>query len=81
MQAQTLPGMQSTLSFEDIAPRQTSSRRVAAAAFYHCLGKPLSFMLLLVNRLSCGLNLALATKDLMTVKQELSYGDLSVRIK
>ena len=42
MLLQALPGTD-TLSFDDVAPRaQTASgaemRRVAAAAFYHCLG-------------------------------------------
>ena len=38
MQVQGLSGNQTTLSFNDVVPSQTSSRRVAAAAFHHCLG-------------------------------------------
>ncbi|KAH8120144.1 Rec8 like protein-domain-containing protein [Phellopilus nigrolimitatus] len=38
MQLQALPGNQSTLDFSDIVPSATSSHRVAAAAFHHCLG-------------------------------------------
>jgi hypothetical protein len=37
MQHQTLPGGRD-LTFETVVPRMTSTRHVAAAAFYHCLG-------------------------------------------
>ncbi|THH03827.1 hypothetical protein EW145_g5973 [Phellinidium pouzarii] len=37
MQVQTLPDIQSTLEFTDVVPSATSSRKVAAAAFHHCL--------------------------------------------
>ncbi|KAL5534409.1 hypothetical protein ACEPAG_871 [Sanghuangporus baumii] len=37
MQAQGLSGNRTTLGFNDVVPAQTSSRRVAAAAFHHCL--------------------------------------------
>ncbi|KAL5495434.1 REC8 [Sanghuangporus weigelae] len=37
MQAQGLSGNRTTLDFNDVVPAQTSSRRVAAAAFHHCL--------------------------------------------
>ncbi|KAL5519112.1 REC8 [Sanghuangporus vaninii] len=37
MQAQGLSGNRITLDFNDVVPTQTSSRRVAAAAFHHCL--------------------------------------------
>lgn len=38
MQIQGLPGNQTILGFNDIAPPATSTRRVAASAFHHCLG-------------------------------------------
>ncbi|EJD04134.1 uncharacterized protein FOMMEDRAFT_155258 [Fomitiporia mediterranea MF3/22] len=38
MQAQVLPSGQTSLAFSDVVPSTTSSRRVAAAAFHHCLG-------------------------------------------
>ncbi|KAK0465040.1 Rec8 like protein-domain-containing protein [Desarmillaria tabescens] len=37
MQFQTLPDFSNDLSFDAIAPPATSTRHVAAAAFYHCL--------------------------------------------
>ncbi|KAJ7786295.1 Rec8 like protein-domain-containing protein [Mycena metata] len=37
MQLQGLPGSASDLSFDAIVPMATSTRHVAAAAFYHCL--------------------------------------------
>ncbi|OCH96110.1 hypothetical protein OBBRIDRAFT_718943 [Obba rivulosa] len=37
MQLQTFPGSASTLSLDDVIPRATSTKRVAASAFYHCL--------------------------------------------
>lgn len=40
MQFQTLPAAKA-LTFEDVVPRVTSTRHVAAAAFYHCLGTQL----------------------------------------
>ncbi|KAF7339482.1 RNA cytidine acetyltransferase [Mycena sanguinolenta] len=37
MQLQSLPGSVSDLSFDAVVPMATSTRHVAAAAFYHCL--------------------------------------------
>ncbi|KAJ6519804.1 hypothetical protein C8R45DRAFT_36285 [Mycena sanguinolenta] len=37
MQLQGLPGSVSDLSFDAVVPMATSTRHVAAAAFYHCL--------------------------------------------
>ncbi|KLO17000.1 hypothetical protein SCHPADRAFT_926107 [Schizopora paradoxa] len=37
IQLQSLPGMHTSLSFDDVVPRETSTKRVAAAALYHCL--------------------------------------------
>ncbi|CAK5280528.1 unnamed protein product [Mycena citricolor] len=41
MQQQGLPGTAKDLSFDGVVPMDTSTRHVAAAAFYHCLGKPM----------------------------------------
>lgn len=38
MQLRAFPNPEMELSFDDMVPKATSSRRVAAAAFYHCLG-------------------------------------------
>ncbi|KAJ7244785.1 hypothetical protein B0H12DRAFT_802877 [Mycena haematopus] len=37
MQLQGLPNSVSELSFDAVVPMATSTRHVAAAAFYHCL--------------------------------------------
>ncbi|KAJ7783773.1 Rec8 like protein-domain-containing protein [Mycena maculata] len=42
MQLQGLPSSVADLSFDAVVPKDTSTRHVAAAAFYHCLGKGLS---------------------------------------
>jgi hypothetical protein len=39
MQLQTIHRPQDGLAFTNVAPRETSTRHVAAAAFYHCLGE------------------------------------------
>jgi meiotic recombination protein REC8, fungi type len=41
MQYQSLevnPGSAVQLTFDDIVPKTTSTRHIAAAGFYHCLG-------------------------------------------
>jgi len=38
MQLKAFPSATAELSFDDMVPKATSTRRVAAAAFYHCLG-------------------------------------------
>ena len=38
MQYQTLPKPNGQLTFETVVPNLSSTRHVAAAAFYHCLG-------------------------------------------
>ncbi|KAJ7634291.1 hypothetical protein DFH06DRAFT_1003827 [Mycena polygramma] len=37
MQIQSLPNSVADLSFDAVVPTATSTRHVAAAAFYHCL--------------------------------------------
>ena len=38
MQLRANPSANAELAFDDVVPKATSTRRVAAAAFYHCLG-------------------------------------------
>ncbi|KAI0801231.1 Rec8 like protein-domain-containing protein [Fomes fomentarius] len=61
MQLQAFPNADAEVSFDDVVPKATSTPRVAAAAFYHCL--------------------VLATKDLLSVRQEEAYGVLKIRVK
>lgn len=44
MQLQTIHRPQDGLAFNNVAPRETSTRHVAAAAFYHCLGELRTFV-------------------------------------
>ena len=39
IQTNALPTGAASLEFGDIVPKDTSTRHVAAAAFYHCLGE------------------------------------------
>jgi len=39
MQFQVLPKGDDRLTFEIVVPKMTSTRHVAAAGFYHCLGR------------------------------------------
>jgi len=43
MQYQGLSHRQGYLAFENIVPKETSTRHVAAAAFYHCLSASFCF--------------------------------------
>ena len=43
MQLSAFPSATSELEFDDVVPKATSTRRVAAAAFYHCLGMSRSY--------------------------------------
>ncbi|KAH9944356.1 uncharacterized protein BXZ73DRAFT_87270 [Epithele typhae] len=61
MQISAMPTGNQKLCFEDVVPSATSTRRVAAAAFYHCL--------------------VLATKDMLSVRQDEPYGEMELRVK
>lgn len=39
IQVNALPSGAAALKFDDVVPKDTSTRHVAAAAFYHCLGE------------------------------------------
>ncbi|KIY52705.1 hypothetical protein FISHEDRAFT_55692 [Fistulina hepatica ATCC 64428] len=67
MQNQTLPA-NAPLTFETIVPQATSTRRVAAAAFYHCLAT-------VAHRRA-----VLATKDLMRPHQPTPYGSIQLAV-
>lgn len=72
----------STLKFSDVVPTETSTRHVAAAAFYHCLGACRQHYGFEVVLLAYALHLiVLTTKDLLGVKQEEPYGSMEVNIK
>jgi len=65
------------LTFETVVPRLTSTRHVAASAFYHCLGR-------LCSAGMCDADMCmgavLATKDLLRLKQKDAYGSLIISI-
>jgi hypothetical protein len=79
MQLQTLPTTH-TLTFDDVVPKTTSTRHVAAAAFYHCLGA-----CVIPSRYEMSCNFAeltvLGTKHLVGLRQDQPYDNLSIDIK
>ena len=84
MLLQTLPGTDA-LSFDDVVPKtpkvsSAETRRVAAAAFYHCLGKwaecTSGCVVIIHERFS-----VLSTKDLVRLEQEEPYGRIEIMIK
>ena len=83
MQNQTLSKPNGRLTFETVVPNLSSTRHVAAAAFYHCLGDRafLSFSLSRIKRLftvfPC---LVLATKDLIHLEQMNPYEPFTIVI-
>lgn len=71
------------LTFETVVPNLSSTRHVAAAAFYHCLGDGALFLILsvkdkpLVDCLPCSV---LATKDLIHLEQRNPYEPFTIVI-
>ncbi|KAI0788425.1 hypothetical protein C8Q75DRAFT_768428 [Abortiporus biennis] len=61
MQLNAYPRQSSTLTFDEVVPKGTSTSHVAAAGFYHCL--------------------VLATKDVLSVKQDEPFGPVHIRVK
>ena len=53
MQLRATPSENSELSFDEVVPRATSTRRVAAAGFYHCLGTSSADILVASNDIEC----------------------------
>jgi len=84
MLLQTLPGTDA-LSFDDVVPKapkasSTETRRVAAAAFYHCLGECLTYPSARGVMIDEGLPV-LSTKDLVRLEQEEPYRRIEITIK
>ena len=85
MLLQTLPGTDA-LSFGDVVPKapktsSTETRRVAAAAFYHCLGKRFACLSDCVVMTYEGCLPVLSTKSLVRLEQEEPYGRIEIVIK
>ena len=53
MQLRAMPSENSELSFDEVVPRATSTRRVAAAGFYHCLGTSSADILVANSEIEC----------------------------
>ena len=67
------------LAFDDVVPKDTSTRHVAAAAFYHCLGMFLPSPL--VHRVLLTDLTVLSTKDLISIKQEEPFSVVRLAVK
>lgn len=83
MQSNTLPSTASSaqgLSFDTVVPKLGSTRHVAAAAFYHCLGKVLMYTLSVYGSRAPG-RPVLGTKNLLHFKQPEPYGPISITIE
>lgn len=80
MQLNANPSDTGSLSFDDIVQKPFSTRRVAAAAFYHCLGMCPFLHQAEDNpeRISFAV---LTTKDLLGVSQESPYDAISITVK
>jgi meiotic recombination protein REC8 len=76
MQLQTVQRPWEGLAFNNVAPRETSTRHVAAAAFYHCLGKPLK----LVTWRELRGWAVLTTKGVLRVNQLGAYGEIMIKL-
>lgn len=76
-----LPTGAAPLQFDDVVPKDTSTRHVAAAAFYHCLGKSFSSVLRPDFMLGTELRPVLSTKDLIGIQQSKPYSMLRLTVK
>lgn len=80
MQSQTLPRASTSLTFDDVVPKDTSTPHVASAAFYHCLGEVV-FICDETRTHAYNIFVAvLATKNLIRVAQPEAYGALKIQI-
>ena len=80
MQQQTLP-KSAELAFDTVVPKISSTRHVAASAFYHCLGafigsREMRYRFLLSI---CWL-LVLATKNLLSLRQAEPYESITIEV-
>ena len=82
MQFQTLPKPNGRLTFETVVPNLSSTRHVAAAAFYHCLGDRAFFIFSVKDKFSidCLPYSVLATKDLIHLEQNNPYEPFTIVI-
>lgn len=82
MQQQTLP-KSAELSFDTVVPKISSTRHVAASAFYHCLGVFSESKVAEMNHslvLIFWWVLVLATKNLLSLHQEEPYESITIEI-
>ncbi len=78
MQHRSLSSVEDRLSFDVVVPKMTSTRHVAAAAFYHCLGEQKFLRPVVITlRFFC---LVLATKDLIRLEQVGAYDPVLIKI-
>jgi meiotic recombination protein REC8, fungi type len=76
MQLQAVQRPSDGLAFSNVAPQETSTPHVAAAAFYHCLGEFMNMSATgEVERLA-----VLATKGILRINQVGTYGEIMIRI-
>jgi len=80
MQLQTVQRPSEGLAFNSVAPHETSTPHVAAAAFYHCLGEPFKPGLRLQEKLSDEWLAVLATKGVLAVEQVRAYGEIVIKL-
>lgn len=82
MQFQTLHKPNGQLTFETVVPNLSSTRHVAAAAFYHCLGNNIQSVkryLDVTDFIFCH-SPVLATKDLIHLEQRNPYEPFTIVI-
>jgi hypothetical protein len=80
MQLQTVQRPSEGLAFDSVAPRETSTPHVAAAAFYHCLGEPFELGLTLQEKLRDEWLAVLATKGVLSIEQVKAYGEIIIKL-
>ena len=82
MQYQTLPKPNDRLTFEIVVPNLSSTRHVAAAAFYHCLGDRAFSIFPVKDKhfVDCLPYSVLATKDLIHLEQKNPYEPFTIVI-
>jgi hypothetical protein len=77
MQLQTVQRPSEGLAFNSVAPRETSTPHVAAAAFYHCLGEFINMVD--ITRRAERL-VVLATKGVLRINQVGASGEIVIRL-
>jgi hypothetical protein len=77
MQLQTVQRPSEGLAFNSVAPRETSTPHVAAAAFYHCLGE---FINVVDITRRAERMVVLATKGVLRINQVGASGEIVIRL-